>query len=121
MQKTLLVVAALLATFQIVPVRAAAQQYVDYTFLAECAAIYSVKAEETMGKVPPDYTDNYYSVAAAFYEKAVGGGEDMKAVYKSKISEFKNAAANDAVTKQYKRALEKQCAAVAPDHGIRIK
>lgn len=118
MKKLILAAAALL----MVPQAASAQatQPVDYNFLAECAAAYSVKAEETMGKVPADYTDNYYQVAATFYEKAVGGGgNEMKVVYKQKLDEFKNAF--DTVTKQYKRAVEKQCAAAAPDFGIRIK
>ncbi len=118
MKKLILAAAALLMVPQAASAQTAAQP-VDYVFLAECAAVYSVKAEETMGKLPPDYTDNYYQVAATFYEKAVGGGgNEMKGIYKQKLGEFKNA--SDTVAKQYKRALEKQCAVAAPDHGIKV-
>lgn len=119
MKKLILAAAALLIVPQAVSAQAGAQP-VDYVFLTECAAVYSIKAEETMGKLPSDYTDNYYLVAASFYEKAVGGGgNEMKGIYKQKLDEFKNA--SDTVTKQYKRAVEKQCTAAAPDHGIKIK
>lgn len=116
MKKLILAAAALVMVPQASWAQGAAP--VDYTFLAECAAVYSVKAEETAGKLPPDYTENFYQVAATFYDKAMGGGNDMKIIYKQKLGEFKNA--SDTVTKQYKRALEKQCAAAAPDHDIKI-
>ncbi|MCB1592995.1 MAG: hypothetical protein KDI90_11155 [Alphaproteobacteria bacterium] len=102
--------------------RAVAQSVVDYPFLAECAAVFSAKAVETQGDIPPDYTENYYEVAAKFYQYALrGGGDGMKALYNDKLSEFKNTPNNDAVGKQYKRALEKQCRGIAPDFDIRFK
>lgn len=120
MKKLILAAAALL----MVPHAAWAQDapVVDYLFLAECAASYSVKAEESAGKIPAEYTDIYFQAASSFHEKAVsGGGEEMNQVYKNKVAELRGVAANDTLGKQSKRALEKQCTAAATENGIRIK
>ncbi len=105
------------------PVHAQTQGgYQDIDFLAECAAIFSVKAVEKQGKVHPETLDSYYAAAADFYEKATNkGGPEMKKTYEAKMDELNNLSPNDAVGNQSKKALEKQCRAAAPDLGIKLK
>ncbi len=124
MKRLSLLSMTLLACVCVFSIQAKAQEteYHDVEFLAECAAIFSVKASEKQGKAHPDIVDSYFEAAASFYERAVNkGGPEMKKIYDDKIFEVTNLSPNDAVGVQSKKALEKQCRATAESLDINIK
>lgn len=119
MKKTFLVITLIFSASQMTSSASAQGKYVDYAFLAECAAIFAVKGGETQGKVSPEINERYYSAAETFYKEAVnGGGEGMADLYKQKANEFKNVSPGDRIGIEYKRALDKQCQAEAASRKI---